>query len=120
MKKMYLKDIAHGRSGDKGNISNICVYARREEDYPFFKKFLTVDRVKEHFKNIVTGEITRYLVDSLNGMNFVMKEALGGGATLSLRLDSLGKSMASALMRLEIDSELYNKYRKEGESYEEK
>ena len=109
MKKMYLKDIAHGRSGDKGNISNICVYARRE-----------VDRVKEHFKNIVTGEITRYLVDSLNGMNFVMKEALGGGATLSLRLDSLGKSMASALMRIEIDSELYNKYRKEGEKYEEK
>ncbi|MCY7008895.1 hypothetical protein OCK72_09685 [Fusobacterium simiae] len=119
MEKFYLKDIAHGRSGDKGNISNICVYARKKEDYPFLKNFLTVDRVKEHFKNIVTGEIKRYTVDSLNGINFVMKEALGGGATLSLRLDSLGKSMASALMRLEIDREVYNKYNRGG-TYEEK
>ncbi|KDE65963.1 hypothetical protein IX329_001979 [Fusobacterium necrophorum] len=107
MEKLYLKDIAHGRSGDKGNTSNICVYARDPKDYLFLKEYLTVERVKKHFEEIVLGEIKRYTVDSLQGMNFVMKEALGGGATLSLRLDSLGKSMGSALMRLEIDREFY-------------
>lgn len=108
---LYLKDIAHGRSGDKGNISNICVYPRKKEDYEFLKEYLTVERVKEHFKGIVLGEIKRYEVDNLQGMNFVMKEALGGGATTSLRLDSLGKSMASALMRMEIKAEQYEAYR---------
>lgn len=112
MKKIYLKDIAHGRSGDKGNISNICVYARKKEDYKFLKEYLTVEKVKKHFENIVKGDIKRYPVDSLNGMNFVMKEALGGGATLSLRLDSLGKSMSSALMRMEIDIKAYENYRR--------
>lgn len=103
MKKIYLKDIAHGRSGDKGDISNICVYARDPKDYEFLKDYLTVERVKEHFGDIVKGEIIRYDVESLNGFNFVMKQALGGGATLSLRQDSLGKSMGSAMMRMIIE-----------------
>ncbi|MDO5716016.1 MAG: hypothetical protein Q4P25_05515 [Tissierellia bacterium] len=110
---MYLKDIAHGRSGDKGNISNICVYPRRQKDYEFLKEYLTEKRVKDHFQGMVFGEVKRYDVDSLKGMNFVMKEALGGGATKSLRLDSLGKSMASALMRMEIDLDAYQKYQEE-------
>lgn len=115
MDKLYLKDIAHGRSGDKGNISNICVYSRDDKDYDFLKEYLTVERVKSHFGSMVKGDITRYEVDSLKGMNFVMKEALGGGATLSLRLDSLGKSMGSALMRMEVDREEYDKYGKDDE-----
>ncbi len=113
MKKLLLNDLAHGRSGDKGNISNLCVYPRDPRDYDFLKDYLTVDRVKKHFEGMVFGEIKRYEVDSLKGMNFVMKEALGGGATFSLRLDSLGKSMFSALLRMEIDQEEYERYRGE-------
>lgn len=102
MEKLRLHDLAHGRSGDKGDTSNIGVFARDPKDYPFLKEYLTSDRVKEYFGNIVKGSVTRYEVDSLCGLNFVMKHALGGGATSSIRLDTLGKSMASALMRMEI------------------
>ena len=103
MAEIYLKDIAHGRSGDKGDTSNICIFARNPEDYKLIKREVTVERVKEHFGDMVKGEIIRYEVKSLNGFNFVLKNALGGGATHSLRLDSLGKSMASALMRMKIE-----------------
>lgn len=99
---IYLKEIAHARSGDKGDTSNICVYARDPKDYPLLKSLLTVERVKAYFGDMVQGEIVRYDVDSLCGMNFVMQHALGGGATLSLRMDTLGKSMGSALMRMKL------------------
>ena len=102
---VYLNQLAHGRSGDKGDTSNVCVYARDPKDYDFLSRVLTVERVKEHFGDMVKGEITRYDVPSLHGFNFVMKHALGGGATLSLRLDSLGKSMGSAFMRMKIDTD---------------
>lgn len=115
MGKLYLKDIAHGRSGDKGNISNICVFSRDPADYPFLKSYLSVERVKAHFKDMVKGDVERYEVDTIKGMNFVLHDALGGGATTSLRLDSLGKSMASALMRMEIDELVYQSYREEDE-----
>ncbi|MCD8125723.1 MAG: hypothetical protein LUE23_12000 [Lachnospiraceae bacterium] len=105
MKEIYLKDIAHGRSGDKGDTSNVCVYARRPEYYPIIEREVTVEKVKEYFGDMGKGEVTRYEVPSLNGFNFVMKHALGGGATLSLRLDSLGKSMGSAFMRMKIHVE---------------
>ncbi|MCR1899836.1 hypothetical protein NSA47_12720 [Irregularibacter muris] len=105
MKKVYLNELVHGRSGDKGNISNVCIFARNPEDYQLLKEKVTVEKVKEHFGDMVKGDVIRYEVDSLKGMNFVMYEALGGGATLSLRLDSLGKSMASALMRMKIEWE---------------
>lgn len=105
MGKVYLNQVAHGRSGDKGNISNVCIFARNPEDYEKLKEKVTVEKVREHFKGMVKGDIVRYEVDSLKGMNFVMYEALGGGATLSLRLDSLGKSMASAFMRMQIEWE---------------
>lgn len=102
MAEVYLKDIAHGRSGDKGDTSNICVFARKPEYYGIIAREVTIERVREHFKDMVKGEIIRYDVPSLNGFNFVMKHALGGGATHSLRLDSLGKSMGSAFMRMKI------------------
>lgn len=103
MAKCLLKDVAHARSGDKGNISNICLYARDPKDYELLKEQVTAEKVKDHFKGVVLGEVIRYDVPTLNGFNFVMKEALGGGATQSLRLDTLGKTMASALLRMEIE-----------------
>lgn len=105
MPEIYLKDIAHGRSGDKGDTSNVCVFARDPRDYPLLKRLVTVDRVRAHFGDMVRGDIVRYEVDTLHGLNFVMREALGGGATLSLRLDSLGKSMGSAFMRMRINTD---------------
>lgn len=105
MPEIYLKDIAHGRSGDKGDTSNVCVFARDPKDYPLIKRLVTVERVRAHFGDMVKGDIVRYEVDSVHGLNFVMREALGGGATLSLRLDSLGKSMGSAFMRMRINTD---------------
>ena len=102
MKEIYLKEIAHGRSGDKGDTSNVCVFARKPEYYAIIKREVTVEKVREYFGGMVKGSVTRYEVPSLNGFNFVMKHALGGGAALSLRLDSLGKSMGSAFMRMKI------------------
>ena len=103
MAKIYLIDIAHGRSGDKGDTSNVCVFARRPEYYPIIEREVTPEVLKEYFGDMVKGEIVRYDLPSLCGFNFVMKHALGGGATMSLRLDSLGKSMSSAVMRLKIN-----------------
>jgi hypothetical protein len=106
MARYYLKDLAHGRSGDKGDVSNICVFARKPEYYPVLKRELTPERVKEHFGPMVTGGVTRYEIDTLEGFNFVLQGALDGGATQSLRIDTLGKCMASALMRLELDVDI--------------
>lgn len=102
MAEYVLKDLVHARSGDKGDVSNICVFARDPQHYPALKRVLTAERVKEHFGPMVTGAVERYDVDSLEGMNFVMYGALDGGATQSLRLDTLGKCMASALLRMKI------------------
>lgn len=103
MAQIYLNRIAHGRSGDKGDTSNVCVFARRPEYYEIIRREVTPERVRAHFGGMVKGEITRYEVPSLQGFNFVMKHALGGGATFSLRLDSLGKSMGSAFLRMKIE-----------------
>ena len=102
MREILLNDIAHGRSGDKGDTSNICVFARKPEYYEIIKREVTPERLHDFFGDMVKGEIIRYEVPSLGGFNFVLKHALGGGATMSLRLDSLGKSMGSAIMRLKI------------------
>ena len=102
MPRIYLYDIAHGRSGDKGDTSNVCVFARKREYYEIIKREVTPESLKEYFGDMVKGDIVRYDVESLGGMNFVMHHALGGGATMSLRLDSLGKSMGSAVMRMRI------------------
>ena len=103
MAKIYLNQIAHGRSGDKGDTSNVSVFAKDPKDYELIKEQVTPEKVKAYFGDMVKGTVTRYEVPSLNGFNFVMKHALGGGATHSLRLDSLGKSMGSAFMRMKID-----------------
>ena len=74
MALVYLNTLAHGRSGDKGDTSNVCVFARDPKDYEFLKRVLTVERVKEYFGDMVKGEIIRYDVDTLCGMNFVMND----------------------------------------------
>ena len=105
MKQIYLNEIAHGRSGDKGDTSNVCVFARKPEYYGIIEREVTPEKLKAYFGDMVKGEITRYALPTLGGFNFVMKQALGGGATMSLRLDSLGKSMGSAVMRMKIQVE---------------
>ncbi len=103
MPKIYLLDVAHGRSGDKGDTSNVSVFARKPEYYEIIKREVTPEALRNYFGDMVKGDITRYEVESLGGFNFVMHHALGGGATMSLRLDSLGKSMGSAVMRMKIN-----------------
>ena len=103
MATIYLKEIAHGRSGDKGDTSNVCVFAREPKYYSVIRSQVTPEKVKAHFGDMVMGEIIRYELPALGGFNFVMKHALGGGATHSLRLDALGKSMGSMFLRMKVE-----------------
>lgn len=100
---MKLRDIAHSRAGDKGDISNLSLIAYRPEDYPLLEKQVTAERVKAHFAGVVHGEVQRYLLPQLGAMNFVLHAALGGGVTRSLALDAHGKSLSSALLDMEIE-----------------
>ena len=104
---MKLRDIAHSRAGDKGDISNISVIAYDPKNYALLEKYVTPERVKAHFSDIVHGEVTRYALPSLGALNFVMQSALGGGVTRSLAVDAHGKSLSSALLNLEIPDERY-------------
>ena len=99
---MKLKDIAHSRTGDKGNISVISVIAYNKEDYPLLEEHVTVERVASWFSEIAQGEITRYEIPSIGALNFELKAALGGGVTRSLAIDMHGKSLASALLEMEV------------------
>ena len=99
---MKLREIAHSRSGDKGDTSNVSVIAYKEKDYPLLEKYVTAERVKAHFAGIVLGDVTRYLMPNIGGMNFVMKNALAGGVTRSMRLDIHGKSLSSAMLEMDI------------------
>lgn len=101
-KRLY--DLAYGRSGDKGNIANISVIARSPEAYAEIKAKLTAERVKAHFGDLVRGQVIRYDLDNIEALNFVLYEALDGGGTRSLRIDSLGKSLAGALLYMEWES----------------
>lgn len=101
---MKLREIAHSRTGDKGNISVISVIAYDEKDYKKIKEEVTLEKVKKQFEHIVKGKITRYEIESLGALNFVMENALGGGVTRSLSIDPHGKSLSSLLLEIEIDS----------------
>jgi hypothetical protein len=102
---MKLRDIAHSRTGDKGNISNISVIAYEAQNYPLIERFVTAERVKAHFSEIVHGDVMRYELPQLGALNFVLKDALGGGVTRSLALDAHGKSLSSALLDLDLPDE---------------
>ncbi len=99
---MKLRAIAHSRTGDKGNVSNISVIAYDAAHYPLLRAQVTGARVKALFAGIVEGEVTRYELPNLGALNFVMQSALGGGVTRSLALDAHGKSLSSALLDIEI------------------
>ncbi len=105
MKKVKLIDIASARSGDKNDICNIGVMARKPEHYPTLKKYLTAELVKTHFKGLIKGKVIRYEWDALESLNFVCHEALDGGASSSMRMDNLGKNFSSHLLRLELETE---------------
>jgi len=103
---MKLREIAHSRTGDKGNTSNISVIAYRREDYPLLLEQVTAERVRLHFAGVVEGEVVRYELPNIAALNFVMSRALGGGVTRSLALDAHGKSLSSALLDLDIQDNL--------------
>jgi hypothetical protein len=99
---MKLHEIAHSRTGDKGNTSNISVIAYDPAHFQHLRQQVTVERVRELFAGIVHGEIVRYELPKLGALNFVLQGALGGGVTRSLALDAHGKGLSSALLNLEI------------------
>ncbi len=98
-------DLAHGRSGDKGDVCNMGVIARSPEAWETLKEKVTADRVKAHFGEMIKGSVTRYELPNIRALNFVCRGALNGGGTLSLRSDHLGKVMYTWLLRMEVDDE---------------
>ncbi|MEJ5306534.1 MAG: hypothetical protein WHV63_11405 [Ignavibacteria bacterium] len=101
--KIRLIDIAHGRSGDKGDSANIGIIAYDDKGYEILKKYLTAEVVKKYFEGICFGEVERYEMPNIRALNFILHNALGGGGTVSLKHDAQGKTLASALLRMEID-----------------
>ena len=103
MATLQLRDLCGVRSGDKGDISDLSLFADDAASYDVIRREVTAERVKAHFGEIVTGEVTRYEVPNVWALKFVMDGALGGGGPRSLRADNLGKTLGGALLRLEID-----------------
>ena len=101
--RVKLLEIASARSGDKNDICNIGVLANTQQHYEIIRKQLTVEKVKEHFKGLIKGEVIRYEWPVIEAINFVCHKALDGGGSRSLRMDTLGKNFASHLLRIEIE-----------------
>ena len=101
--KIQLGRLAHGRSGDKGDTANIGVIAFDEEHYPILAREVTAARVKAHFGELVQGAVERFELPNLGALNFLLHEALGGGGTLSLRVDAQGKTLSVGLLAMEIE-----------------
>jgi hypothetical protein len=98
-----LLDLAHARSGDKGDTANVGVIARKPEWYPLLVRELTVDRITAHFRGMITGGVQRFELPNLRALNFLLHGALDGGGTLSLKTDAQGKVYSTALLRLVLD-----------------
>ena len=101
--KVQLIDIAHARSGDKGDTANVGVIAMRPEWYPLLARELTRDRVAQHFSGVIKGGVDRFELPNLKALNFLLHGALDGGGTLSLKTDAQGKVYSTALLRMVID-----------------
>lgn len=99
---MKLREVAYSRSGDKGDVSNICVFPYRDEDYEWLAQVLTPEVVKAKFGPLVKGEVVRYDVPTLHGFNFVLTQALAGGVSISLRADPHGKAYQSLILDIEL------------------
>jgi hypothetical protein len=103
--RVRLFDIAHARSGDKGDNANVGVIARQPGHYSLLVRYLTAERVADHFRGIVDGPVERYELANLHALNFVLHRALGGGGTRSLKHDAQGKTLAAAMLRMEFEIE---------------
>jgi hypothetical protein len=99
---VLLRDIAHARSGDKGNRSNIGLIAIDPKHYPILVEQVTADRVKQHFRDLCSGDVERFELPNLHALNFVLHDALDGGGTISLRTDAQGKTYSAALLRMKV------------------
>jgi hypothetical protein len=95
-------DLAHGRSGDKGDVCNVGLVAYDDDGYALLRRELTAEKVRAHFGHLVTGDVTRYELANIRALNFVLTGALDGGGTMSLRSDHLGKVMYAWLLRMEL------------------
>lgn len=101
--RRIVRDIAHARAGDKGNTSNVNVWVYDPADFDLLKRELTSERIKRAFPHLIRGEVTRYVIEHLHGLNFVMQNALEGGVNASLNLDSHGKSWSFLILGLELN-----------------
>ena len=101
--KVPLSRIAHARSGDKGDLANVGVIAFEERWYPILVREVTAERVRALFASLVRGSVERFELPNLGALNFVLREALGGGGTVSLRVDAQGKTLSALMLTLVID-----------------
>lgn len=101
--KVRLLDIAHARSGDKGDTANVGLIALKPEWYATIARYVTRDRVAAHFTGVITGGVERYELPNLGALNFLLHGALDGGGTLSLKTDAQGKVFSTALLRMVVD-----------------
>jgi hypothetical protein len=101
--KVRLVDIAHARSGDKGDTANVGVIALRPDWYPLIAESLTRERVAQHFDGVITGDVERFELPNLHALNFLLHGALDGGGTLSLKTDAQGKVFSTAMLRMVLD-----------------
>ncbi len=101
--KVKLIQLAHGRSGDKGDTANVGVIALKPEFYEILKKEVTAERVKQHFGEMVKGPVERFEMPNIGALNFLLHNALGGGGTITLKHDAQGKTLSAALLRMEIE-----------------
>lgn len=101
--RVRLLDIAHARSGDKGDTANVGVIALRPEWYDVLVRQLTVERVSAHFAGMIHGPVVRYELPNLGALNFLLHGALDGGGTLSLKTDAQGKVFSTAMLRMVLD-----------------
>jgi len=103
MARVKLVQIAHARSGDKGDTANVGLIALKPNYYPVLVEQVTSDRVKKHFEGICQGDVERFELPNLGALNFLLHESLDGGGTLSLKADAQGKTYSAALLRMEVD-----------------
>jgi len=103
--KVRIVELAHGRSGDKGDVCNVGLIAYDDRGFEILRREATAERVREHFADLVKGTVTRYEMPNIRALNYVCTGALNGGGTLSLRSDHLGKVMYAWLLRMEIEAE---------------
>ncbi len=103
VKKIPLYSMAHARSGDKGDGSNVGVIAYDDRGYEILRAWLTADRVKQHFAEIVKGPVERYELPNLRALNFLLHDSLGGGGSGSLKNDAQGKTHGMAMLRIEVE-----------------